>query len=58
MTVLQFCFLLDILASHFPNIQEIISFLYKMRNIQKKVEKIDDAIYNSNIRILSEIENQ
>jgi len=29
-----------------------------MRNTQKKVEKIDGAIYNSNISILTEIENQ
>lgn len=30
---------LDILAPHFPNIREIISFLYKMRYTQKKNRK-------------------
>jgi len=40
------------------NIREVISLLYKMPNKQKKVKKIDGAIYNSNISILTGIENQ
>jgi len=44
------------LGSHFPSLRSIVLIINKLRKTQRQIEKIDKAIYTSNVTALKNIE--